>query len=98
MHFNPVRQASTSLGEGKSLSPFDFLGVRSMSRQRRDVSSESHLYRDERVVKKELALWILGRQQSAVGGMVLLAGTHLPDEPYFSTWNRANAGLSLYSC
>jgi hypothetical protein len=83
INFNPDRQVSTSLSEGKSLSPFDFLSVRSMSRQRRDVSSESHLYRDERVVKKDLALWILGRQKSVVRGMVLLAGTHFPDEPNF---------------
>jgi hypothetical protein len=76
IHFNPVRQASTSSGEGKSLSPFDLLGVLR-------VSSESHLYRDERVVKKDLALWILGRQKSVVRGMVLLAGTHFPDEPNF---------------
>jgi hypothetical protein len=52
-----------------------------MSRQRRDDSSESHLYRDERVVKQELALWILWRQQLVVRGMVLLAGIHFSDEP-----------------
>ena len=56
MYFHPESQVSSGLGEGKSLSTFDLLGVLR-------VSSESHLYRDERVVKKELALCILWRQQ-----------------------------------
>ena len=43
IHFHPVRQASARSGEGKELSLFGFLSALR-------VSSESHLYRDERVV------------------------------------------------